>query len=343
MSGLPPVAEALLAPEVYPERPERVELIQTHLSFVFLAGQSVYKVKKPVNFGFVDFTTVERRRYFCQQEVELNRRLAPTVYLGVVEITRGEDGRLALGGEGETVEYAVHMKRLPMERTLDRLLERREATAAMLDEVARKLVDFHRSSRGDQEVASFGDIPTIAQNTEENFAQVERYVGISIPPHAQELIKAYTRAFLKEKAPLFKMRLAQGRIRDCHGDLHSAHICLADEVYIFDCIEFNDRFRYCDVASEVAFLAMDLDYHGRPDLASRFVQTYVELSEDEGLPTVLDFYKCYRAYVRGKVESLKLDDPAVPEEEKAEGLARAQRYFELACTYASAEGCRREP
>ena len=171
--------------------------------------------------------------------------------------------------------------------------------------------------------------------TDENFTQTQIYIGISIKEEQYRKIKGYTDSFLRSHATLMHDRIDQGRIRDCHGDLHAAHVCFIDDICIYDCIEFNDRFRYADVASEVAFLAMDLDRYQRPDLSRHFVDSYVEASGDPTLSAVLPFYKCYRAYVRGKVESFKLDDAYLSTEDKANALKNARRYFELALTYAS--------
>ena len=332
MAEFPPLVQALLKGEAYPEKPQHVDLMQTQMSFVFLIGDFAYKIKKPVNFGFLDFSTLQKRRFFCQQEVELNRRLSPEIYLGVVEITQDDDG-FSVGGSGEVVEYAVKMRQLPLERSLDRLLAKDQATPEMLEKVAQKLVKFHRTSKSGAEISKYGDIETITQNTDENFVQTEKYINVSLSRKTYDTIESYTDSFIEKEAPLFKQRVKEGKIKDCHGDLHSAHICFGDEVYIFDCIEFNDRFRYCDVASEIGFLAMDLDFHGHEDLSKHFVDSYVELSSDRELMQLLDFYKCYRAYVRGKVESFKLDDPHISEAEKAKVLGTAKRYFELADSY----------
>ncbi|MCL0029695.1 hypothetical protein M1N19_01850 [Dehalococcoidia bacterium] len=333
MGQLPPLVRALLKGDAYPENPRHVDLMQTQMSFIFLLGDFAYKIKKPVDLGYLDFSTLEKRHFYCRQEVELNRRLAPEIYLGVVEVAQNE-GRFFVGGTGEVVEYAVKMRQLPRERCLDRLLARDEATPVMLVKVARKLVRFHQASRSDEEISRYGDIETIVQNTEENFAQTTKYLKVSLSQEIYDGIKSYATSFIERQTPLFKRRIEENKIRDCHGDLHSAHICFGHEVYIFDCIEFNDRFRYCDVASEVAFLAMDLDVHGYPHLSRHFVDSYVALSGDRELEQLLNFYRCYRAYVRGKVESFKLDDPHISDEEKGRVLGIARRYFELAESYA---------
>ena len=338
-SRLPPIVEALLKPQAYPHKPQEIKLVQTQMSFLFLTGDYVYKVKKPVNLGYLDYTTLEKRRFFCHQELELNRRLCPEIYLAVVPITmslRGAKRRsnlLSVEGEGKIIEYAVKMKQLPQNRMMDVLLHNGQVTHEMIGRVAEKLANFHRKAATNPEIATFGNLSVIRQNCDENFTQTEKYIGVSIPARKYDQIKSYTNNFINSNSSLFDKRVSEGKVRDCHGDLHAAHICFTDDICIYDCIEFNDRFRYCDVASEVAFLAMDLDRYQQANLSKHFVTTYVELGQDEELLRLLNFYKCYRAYVRGKVESFKLDDPYIPEEEKAKVLATAKKYFELAGSY----------
>jgi len=332
VSALASIAKALLKPAAYPHGPREVELVQTQMSFIFLTGEYAYKIKKPVNLGYLDYTTLEKRHFFCHQELELNRRLCPDAYLSVVPIVKGKSG-LRIEGQGKTIEYAVKMKQLPQDRMMDVLLPQGEVTQEMVARVAEKLVNFHQKAETNQRIAAFGKLDGIRQNSDENFAQTEKYIGISVPPDKYEHIKSYTNNFIGNNSSLFDKRISEGRIRDCHGDLHAAHICFIDGICIYDCIEFNDRFRYCDVASEIAFLAMDLDRHNHPDLSKHLVSTYIERSHDEELLTLLNFYKCYRAYVRGKVESFKLDDPYIPEVEKAKALTASLRYFKLAESY----------
>ncbi|MBE0480401.1 MAG: hypothetical protein IBX68_05420 [Dehalococcoidia bacterium] len=326
--------QALLMPGAYPHKPGKVDLIQTQISAVFLAGQYVYKIKKPVDFGFLDFTTLEKRRYYCQQELILNRRLCPDTYLDVVPVTRvGNEYKVE--GSGPAVEYAVKMLPLPHERMMDRLLEKGEITPAMVTRLAGKLVDFHERSGLSPDKAGIGGLDTVMQNTEENFDQVEGYINRTITRDQYDTTRIYAYSFLKKDSELFARRIREGRIKDCHGDLHLSHICFENDICIYDCIEFNDRFRYIDVASEVAFLAMDLDYHGRSDLAQRFVKDYVNASGDSEMLSLLNFYKCYRAYVRGKVEGFKLEDANIPQAEKSKTTAIARKYFGLAASYAS--------
>jgi aminoglycoside phosphotransferase family enzyme len=332
VSALPSAVEALLKPQAYPHKPQKIELVQTQMSFVFLAGEYVYKVKKPVNLGYLDYTTLEKRHFFCRQEVELNKRLCPDAYLAVVPIAEENDG-VRMEGQGKAIEYAVKMRQLPQDRMMDVLLPRGQVTLQMVARVAEKLADFHREARTNQEIAAFGRLNVIRQNCDENFAQTEKYIGLTISRAKYERIKGYTGDFIKSNTGLFEKRVREGRVKDCHGDLHAAHVCFTDDICIYDCIEFNDRFRYCDVASEIAFLAMDLDRHQQAGLSRHLVDTYVGLSHDEELLKLLNFYKCYRAYVRGKVESFKLDDPLISQSEKAKALGSARSYFQLAESY----------
>ncbi len=329
---LPELVQALLEPKAYPETTKQIELVQTQMSFVLLTDDYAYKVKKPVNLGYLDYTTLEKRHFYCQREVELNRRLCPEVYLGVVPITRDER-KILIQGKGEAIEYAVKMRRLPREAMMDVLLASNKVTPEMVAKVAQKLAEFHKRAETNVNISAFGDINAIRKNTEENFSQTERYIGNTISRDRYQKVKAYTDNFIKENAALFQQRIADGRIRDCHGDLHTAHVCFTDGICIYDCIEFNDRFRYSDVAAEVAFLAMDLDHYGRAELARSFVSAYIDKSKDRELVKLLNFYRCYRAYVRGKVESFKLDDPYIAPAEKGQTLEAAGSYFDLAHAY----------
>jgi len=327
-----PIVRALLESQAYPHKPQKIELVQTQMSFIFLTGEYVYKIKKSVNLGYLDYTTLEKRLFFCHQELELNRRLCPGAYLAVVPVVE-EKGRFRVEGQDKAIEYAVKMKQLPQDRMMDVLLPQGQVTQEMIARVAEKLVSFHQKAETNQKIAAFGKLDVIRQNNDENFAQTEKYIGISITAEEYQHIKNYTNNFIDSNTSLFDKRVKEGKIRDCHGDLHAAHVCFTDDICIYDCIEFNDRFRYSDVASEIAFLAMDLDRYQQAGLSRHLVNTYVELSHDEELLKLLNFYKCYRAYVRGKVESFKLDDPYIPEEEKTKVLTAAQSYFELAGSY----------
>ncbi len=330
---IPSLQKALLNPAIYPDLPKEVKFIETHISLLFLTGNHVYKVKKPVDFGFLDFTSLEKRKYFCEQEVKLNRRLSPDIYLGVAKITRDGD-KILFDGRGEVEEYAVKMKQIPEELLMDKLLEKGRVNREMMEALSEKLVRFYSSAETNETIKSFGRPERVKQDTDENFEQTQKYVNVVIPKDVLEKVRSKTNEFFETRQKLFQKRIVSERIRDCHGDLRLEHIFWRDEISIFDCIEFNQRFRYTDVAADIGFLAMDLDYHGREDLSEHLIQAYIEKSGDQELLSMLDFYKCYRAYVRGKVESFRLDDPHIPEKEKREALKRAQKYFDLAWRYA---------
>jgi len=330
----PKLVEAMSRPEFYPHRPPTVELVQTHISFVFIAGDLVYKVKKAVDFGFLDFTTLAKRKYFCEEELRLNRRLAPETYLEVIAIGEDGEGTLRPGG-GRPVEYAVVMKKLPLERMLKKLLAEGRVDPAAMDAVARKVADFHAGAETGGRIDEIGGIETIRYNHDENFAQTEKYIGLTIARERYDFLRAWVNRFLERERALLERRVREHRIRDCHGDLHAEHICLADGIIIFDCIEFNQRFRYGDVAAEAAFLAMDLDYNGYPEWAEAFVDAYIRHSRDTEVRDLLNFYRCYYAFVRGKVVSFRLDDPAIGEDARREAREMAERYFDWAYTYAA--------
>ena len=331
----PRILESMTQPMFYPHQPQTVELLQTHISYVFIAGDYVYKVKKPVNFGFLDFTTLEKRKFYCEEELRLNKRLAPSIYLDVVPIARDDQGCLLPWGAGKIVDYAVRMKRLPLDKMLKLLLARGLADEKVMDDVAGKIAEFHAGAKTGGGIDEMGAIQTIRRNTEENFAQTEKYVDITIPAYQFRFIRDYVEKFLAVNKTLLAKRVTDHKIRDCHGDLHLEHICIADEIIIFDCIEFNERFRFSDVAAEVGFLTMDLDYNGYGSQARDFTASYLKYSGDTDMQTLLNFYRCYYAYVRGKVISFRLDQPEIPESERDEIRHTASKYFDLAYTYAA--------
>lgn len=324
--------EDLNKPGALPDPTGNVSVVQTHISVVFVADEFVYKIKKPVNFGFLDFSTLDKRKYYCHQELDLNRRLSTGVYLDVVPVTF--DGtRHHLGGDGEIVDYAVKMKKIREENLMKSLFLRGMLTDGHLEKVADLLARFHHSAAGGNEIAQFGTATSFKVNTDENFVQIEPYVGKSIDKATFSGLKKYTERFYSDHGNLFDARIALGKIRDCHGDLHMEHICFGDPVAVIDCIEFNERFRYSDTLADFAFLLMDLEFHGGEAQAERlwgFYRTQAETEEVEGL---LTFYKVYRAVVRGKVIGFQLDDANIAEQERLRAAGRAQEYFRLASSY----------
>jgi len=336
--SLPDLIQALLEPSFYPHRPADVELRQTHISYVFLAGAEVYKVKKPVRLTFLDFTTLELRRHFCAEEVRLNRRLAPGVYLGVVGIRREGDGfGLTEESDPEAIEYAVHMRRLPDERTLERSLLRGEVEAPIVDRLAALLVDFHRGAEVSERITANGTPAAILRVLQDNYAGGEPFHGITISAEDDAAIEAYARDFLARNEDLLRRRREQQQIRDGHADLRAEHVYLTEPPVIVDCVEFKPEFRWCDVASDLAFLVMDLDYSGRSDLATRLVERYGALAGDAEVARLIPFYACYRAYVRGKVESLKSSEEEVGEKERDTARQSARRHFALSYRYTWSE------
>jgi len=316
----------------YPHGPPAVRSIQTHISWVFVASPFVFKVKKPVNLGFADFSTLEKRHYFCQREVELNRRLCPEVYLGVVPIFKTASG-FSFNGEGEIAEYCVKMKELSRGWFLSELLTKNLVGEAEINRVLSRLHRFYQSQSPGPDIDLWGTPENLKISTDENFAQVEPFAGKNISPAAFETVRHFTNRFYAVHGELFRERIQQHRIRDCHGDLHLDHIHVTpDTLSIFDCIEFNDRFRFIDVANDVAFLAMDFDFEGRSDLANLLLRNAVRQFQDVAMLKIASFYKCYRAFVRGKVESILATEKETRKPQEHE--KQAARYFRLALRYA---------
>jgi uncharacterized protein len=321
-------------PQSYPDHPKQIRFVQTHASYLFMGSSYVFKVKKKVNFGFLDFSSLKSRRYYSEREVILNRRLCPDIYLGVVPISLSA-GKLKFGKGEKVVEYAVKMRKLQDRYFMLRLLRLDQITMKDLDRIVLRLSDFYESERPNQKITKWGRIENLKISTGENFDQTRAFVGVTISSEAFEAIAQYTSLFYSRKGGLFKARVRERRIRDCHGDLHLEHIHLAPKTLsIFDCIEFNDRFRYIDVASDVAFLAMDFDHHDRHDLSRKIISRMAESLGDNGMLGLIDFYKCYRAYVRGKVESFQQARAEEPKNEQQKSRGQAERYFRLSLRYA---------
>ena len=327
------VIKALGKPEAYEEEVDQIELKQTHISYVFLTRNFVYKVKKDVNFGFLDFSTLEKRRFFCEKELELNKRLCKDMYLEVIPITKSN--LIKIGGKGTVIEYAVKMRRIPEEKIMTCLLEEGKVDKKTIKRMAKIISEFHDAAETNKRISEFGSILMIEKNWKENFEQTEEFINRTITREIFQFIGEKVYGFMNKNRQLFVNRVEENRVRECHGDIHSGNIFIADKIYIFDAIEFNERFRYCDVASEIAFLAMDLDFKKRTDLSSFFVDQYVQFSGDNKLEKVLNFYKCYRASIRGKVIGFKLNDPNVSFDEKSAAKKEAKAYFELAADYAT--------
>jgi aminoglycoside phosphotransferase family enzyme/predicted kinase len=315
----------------YPSQPREVKLVETHVSWVFLVGPDVYKVKKPVSLGFLDFSTIERRRLACTAEVALNARLSPEVYLGVVPIVRDPQGRHRVDGAGSVVDWAVHMRRMPDADRGDERLARGALGAAEIDRLAAQIAAFHAAAAHGAEVAA-GTTDVVAALVGQNFAQTRPDITRYLARAEADEIEAWQRGVLTVRADAFAQRMADGRIRDGHGDLRLDQLYLSDDgkVTILDCIEFDERFRHGDVCADIAFLAMDLAWRGRVDLSELLLARYARHADDYDLYTLVDFYQSYRAWVRGKIAALMARDAAATEAQRELAEAQARRYFLLA-------------
>lgn len=324
----------LSLPSSYPHVPSRIEHIQTHASDVFMAPPFVYKIKKPIDLGFLDFSTLEKRRYYCEKEVELNKRLCSSAYLGVEEVSL-TNGVFRLGKGDQTVEYAVKMNMLPEKQFLQNLLRKNKAKEADFIRLSNKLADFYKDQNSSKEINEQGHPDKIKVSIDENLTLSKDFIGDTISQAAYSTIEFYNDYFFKNKSDLFMKRMNRDSIKDCHGDLRLEHINFgSEEICIFDCIEFNERFRYIDIASDIAFLAMDLDFNGYYGFSKFFVSEISKAINQDSLYDVLDFYKCYRAYVRGKVESIKALEPEVLYQEREIAHKQAVSYFKQALKYA---------
>ncbi|MHC1726605.1 MAG: AAA family ATPase [Syntrophobacteraceae bacterium] len=326
------VCRAMSDPAFYLHSVSGLEMRQTHISAVFLTGEWVYKLKKPLNFGFLDYTGLETRRRMCELEVKLNQRLSRGVYDDVIPIRRAGGG-FSLEGAGEIVEYAVKMTQLPEVASLSNLLAAGVVNRGDMEKLGRRLAAFYSGSEKNGEIDLYGGPEIISCNTEENFRQLEPFVGTLLKEELFETVKESSRGFFKDYRGLFNRRVDEKRICDGHGDLRVEHVYFLDEIQIIDCIEFNERFRYGDVAVDLAFLHMDIERLGYPELSVAVLEGYTEISRDFGVYTVLDFYSCYRAIVKMKVSCLtwtELEEGA----RKKEMEARAAQYLDLAFRYA---------
>ncbi|MDT8440565.1 MAG: AAA family ATPase [Desulfuromonadales bacterium] len=332
MSMLPGEYSLLLAPDAYPEATGSVDYRETHISRVFLTDSRAYKLKKPLDLGFLDFSTLVKRRHFCHEEVRLNRRFTRDLYLGVVELHRDRHG-LNFRGSGELADYAVCMRRLPEERMLDRMLD--TSPAELAGEMPRLASHLH-TLFGRADVCRGphgGNAAIVATNCRDNFTTTAGFSDSLLSPQAQGVMLAICERDLTELHALLCSREADGMVRDGHGDLHSGNICMTESIQVYDCIEFNRAFRVADIAADLAFLLMDLDFANRRDLSALLLQNYQSAAGDRNLEQLLPFYQRYRAWVRGKVDGLLAleTDVEPPVRHHAAGLAR--RYFNLAMGY----------
>jgi aminoglycoside phosphotransferase family enzyme/predicted kinase len=325
----------LLCPEAWPEpRPARVELIQTHLSWVFRGDQEVIKVKKPVDLGFVDFRSIRARRLACANETRLNARLAPDAYLGVLPVVATADGTLKLGAanRGRVVDWAVRMVRLDDGSRADSMLARGGLCGRHVDAVADAMAALHAGAIAAPAAARrFASRAAVERNVRENFEQSRVLAHELVGAAAVGEVEQQQLGFLRDHAEAFARRISIGRVRDGHGDLRLEHAYFVDDgLRIIDCLEFSDRYRIADVAADVAFFSMDLAGSGRRDLAERFLARYAQAADDYDLYEMVDFYEGYRAWVRGKVEAMLSHDAGASGEVRERAANEARRHFTLA-------------
>jgi aminoglycoside phosphotransferase family enzyme/predicted kinase len=329
------LVDVLAEPAAYPFPVDMVEVHHTHISVVFLAGAFAYKIKKPVQLGFVDFSTLEKRRHFCHEEVRLNRRLAPNVYLSVVPIAH-DDAGVRLEGKGEIIEWAVKMERLPRAAGLKERLGKGEAGAGIVADLASRLASFHQQAEANARISEAGRFEVIAQNARDNFAQSRSHIGVTVSPSVHERVQQLTEERLDRLRPLMERRALEGKPRDTHGDLRLEHVYFfpdqppPGDLVIIDCIEFNERLRHADPIADMAFLVMYLVYHGQQSLAMVFAQTYFQASADEEGRSLMPFYVAYRAAVRAKVLGMENEESEVPVEERLQVCNKARGHWLLA-------------
>jgi uncharacterized protein len=335
MSSLPSLIQAMLQPGFYPHPVvEPIELIQTHISYVFLTGEFVYKLKKPVDFGFLNYSTLEMRSHFCQEEIRLNQRGAPELYLEVVFITKNGNS-YELNGTGETVEYAVKMRQFSQEKLFTKFLEQNKLTPELIAKLGRTVAEFHDRAATNEYISSFGEAVEVKAVVDDNYHHTIEYIGKIQTQEQFNQTKAFTNRFFVTHQDLFTNRIVKGDIRECHGDLHLRNICLSesDRILLFDCIEFNEPFRFADVMYDVAFVVMDLDGRKRQDLGNMFLNTYIEQTGDwEGIE-LLPLYLCRQAYVRAKVSSFLSSDRTISDADKQDAMQTAADYYKLAWEY----------
>jgi len=328
--SLPPLITALCDGKIYGQPGADIQLLQTHISYVFLTGRYAYKIKKPVNLGFLDFSTLDKRHHYCEEELRLNRRLAPQLYLEVVPIT-GSPAHPVLGCAGTAIEYAVKMAEFPQQARLDHVLAQGGLTSAQIDALASQIAVFHNSIAVAGSDSMFGTPARVLQPALENFEQIRPLLDDTNDLAALDELQSWTQREYTALEPAFAQRKQDGFIRECHGDLHLANIALVNgAITIFDCIEFNDNLRWIDVLSEIAFLVMDLMDRNRPEFAYRALNAYLELSGDYSGLGVLRFYLTYRAMVRAKVATIRLHQAGLGQSERTAIFRNYRSYIQLA-------------
>ncbi len=331
MEHVQKVVDNLMKKEAYDDA-DHVDIIHTAVSYVFLTGNYAYKCNKPLNLGFLDFTTLESRKDILNKELQLNSFLCPDLYKEVIPITRDKD-RISLDGKGKVIEYTLKMKEFPQEGIMSNLLKHNLVTKEHVDKIVNKLVEFHNKTPTDEKISNYGSFDSISALWEENFSQTKDFIEKTITTEQFQEIKKKIEAYLVKNKDLFDKRVQENKIKHTHGDFHSGNIYIGKELHLFDRIAFNMKFPCSDIAAEVAFLAMDLDYHNKKDLSDFFVNQYIKKTDDYDLNKLINFYKCYRAYIRGKIACFKLQDKTISDEERKKSIIEARSYFKLSHGY----------
>lgn len=325
---------ALQNPALYPHPVEAFHVIETHISWVILTGPFAYKLKKPMNFGFLDFTQLDDRGHFCNEELRLNQRLTEDLYLEVLPIT-GTAEAPQLGGDGPVIEYALKMRQFPQSQLLSTLQANGELTSAHIDEMARQIAHFHLNAPKVPATNSAGTPHDVMAPVLQNFEQIRPFLSDKADLAQLDALQAWAESSFERLKPLFEQRKLNGFTRECHGDIHLGNATMIDgHVVIFDCIEFNEPFRFTDVYADTGFLAMDLEDRGLKSLARRFISQYLELTGDYQGLEVLNFYKAYRALVRAKIALFSMPSEA-DAVQRATTLRQYRNYANLAESYST--------
>jgi len=328
------IFQAMASPDFYPHGVARLQEQDTHISKVFLTGEIVYKIKKAVNLGFLDFSTLKKRRHYCVREILLNRRLTHDIYLDVVAITR-ENGTCTIGGTGETLEYAVRMRQLPESMSLHQLIETGGIDPSNMAALGARLARFYCTTSQSKSLRAGQGWKNLCDACEENFRHTRDLSRTLTDKNFWETVQGATLSFLKRRKGSFYQRFNAGKIRDCHGDLRTDHIYFTDQgIQIIDCIEFNDRLRHIDVINDLAFLLMDLDFLGKPGMGDCLLDEFIKGTHDTNGLNLLAFYKCYRAMVRCKVKCILLNSCELTHPEREKIHMEALKYLTLAYRYA---------
>ena len=336
----PELIRSLLRPDVYDHPVTAIELIETHISWVILTGDFAYKIKKPLDLGFLDFSTLEKRLFCCSEELRLNRRLAAEIYLDVVAVT-GSPQKPVLQGDGEAIEYAIKMIQFPQRAQLDKMLANGELDRHHMDAIAKLVAEFHAVADVAAAGSSYGDAEQVYHPVDENFRQIRQHLDKDRFRDQLATLEDWSRTSFNALKTVFEQRKRDGFIRECHGDMHLRNLVWYNGVPLaFDCIEFNPALRWIDTISEVAFLVMDLQDRNQPELAQRFLNSYLENSGDYQGLQILDYYLVYRALVRAKVAAIRVAQPHIGQAEKQESEAEFLAYIELAQSYTRAKEAR---